>query len=205
MILNEFRKNQSGITLIETLVAASILIIGIVGALILTTYSIQVSEVSKQELIATNLAREGLEVVRNIRDTEWLDPSNPAWMDGIVGPGDTIYVVPIFDPATGEWTLLDITGSESNCDQRATTEACRVVFHDNDAGVDPMYLQYDSGVSSYDESDLLGYSRYIEIEDNSPDEKIHVTATVYYKGFSRSGAVFNNKIEISEDLTNWHE
>ena len=33
--------------------------------------------------VAAHLAAEGIEIVRNIRDSNWLDPSNPGWRDGL--------------------------------------------------------------------------------------------------------------------------
>ncbi len=64
-------QNQSGQTLIETLVAAFILIMGISAALGLATYSLGATTSIKQETVALGLAREGVEAVKNIRDTNW--------------------------------------------------------------------------------------------------------------------------------------
>jgi type II secretory pathway pseudopilin PulG len=65
-------KNQTGQTLIETLVASFILVMGIAAALALANYSFSaVMNISKQTA-ALGLAREGIEVVKNMRDTNWL-------------------------------------------------------------------------------------------------------------------------------------
>lgn len=66
------RQAQAGQTLIETLVAAFILIMGISAALGLATYSLSVTGKIKQQTIAIGLAREGIEVIKNMRDTNWL-------------------------------------------------------------------------------------------------------------------------------------
>ncbi len=65
-------KNQSGQTLIETLVACFVLVMGISAALGLANYSLRATTGIKQQIIAMGLAREGLEVVKNMRDTNWL-------------------------------------------------------------------------------------------------------------------------------------
>lgn len=65
-------KNQQGQTLIETIVAAFILTMGIGAALGLANYSLGVSTNIRNQTIAMGLAREGIEVVKNIRDTNWL-------------------------------------------------------------------------------------------------------------------------------------
>lgn len=63
---------QQGQTLIETLVACFILVMGISAALGLATYSLRATGNIKQQTIGLGLAREGLEVVKNMRDTNWL-------------------------------------------------------------------------------------------------------------------------------------
>ena len=65
-------KKQQGQTLIETIVAAFVLTMGIGAALGLANYSLGVSTNIRQQTIAIGLAREGIEVVKNIRDTNWL-------------------------------------------------------------------------------------------------------------------------------------
>ena len=63
---------QHGQTLIETLVACFILVMGITSALALATYSLGATGNIKQQIIGMGLAREGIEVVKNMRDTNWL-------------------------------------------------------------------------------------------------------------------------------------
>lgn len=69
------KTHQQGQTLIETLVAAFILVMGITAAVSLASYSLGISTNIKQRVVAIGLAREGIEVVKNMRDTNWLqDP-----------------------------------------------------------------------------------------------------------------------------------
>lgn len=73
MLTNFFKEhNQSGQTLIETLVAAFVLTMGISAALGLATYALNATSSIKQRVIAAGLAREGIEAVKNMRDTNWL-------------------------------------------------------------------------------------------------------------------------------------
>jgi type II secretory pathway pseudopilin PulG len=74
--MNFFRKNTRGETLAETLIALSILAIGITVASTVTSSSIQNLENTVNRIVATNLAREGLEAVHNIRETNWMKFSN---------------------------------------------------------------------------------------------------------------------------------
>lgn len=87
--------NQRGISLIETLVALFILAIGITAALSLVGYVSSITASTKNKIIATNLAREGVEAVRNIRDSNWLyygeggarDRWNDKWPKDPAGSG----------------------------------------------------------------------------------------------------------------------
>ena len=63
---------KKSFSLIETIVAISILTIGILGISFLISSQIASIHFSENKLIAAYLAQEGIEIVRNIRDTNWL-------------------------------------------------------------------------------------------------------------------------------------
>jgi len=63
---------ESGQSLIETIAAIFVLTMALTSALGLAIYVASTSSVNSNEIIATNLAREGVEVVRMFRDTNWL-------------------------------------------------------------------------------------------------------------------------------------
>jgi type II secretory pathway pseudopilin PulG len=67
-----FKNWQSGQTLIETMVGVLILTLGISGAIGLAVYSLNASTNISKQIVAIGLAREGLEVIKNMRDTNWL-------------------------------------------------------------------------------------------------------------------------------------
>ena len=60
-----------GFTLIETLVALVLITIATGPVLILATSSVNIASRIEHNLIASNLAQEGVEAIRNIRDTNW--------------------------------------------------------------------------------------------------------------------------------------
>lgn len=64
--------NRSGFTLIEVLIAILIFGLGLISAFVLSSTASSLSMRSKQEIIATNLLREQLELFKNIRDTNFL-------------------------------------------------------------------------------------------------------------------------------------
>ena len=62
--------NQAGFTLIE-LIASLFILIAILDIFIFISSSLNSSAVLRDSLIASNLAQEGVEVVRNVRDRDW--------------------------------------------------------------------------------------------------------------------------------------
>lgn len=68
--------NQSGQTLIETLVAVFMLVMGVSASLGLAIYALNSSRSVSKQIIASGLAREGIEAVKDMRDTNWLQ-QNP--------------------------------------------------------------------------------------------------------------------------------
>lgn len=66
-------RNQQGQTLIETLAAMFILVMGIAAAFGLATYALSTTNSMTNQIIGMGLAREGIEMVKNMRDTNWLN------------------------------------------------------------------------------------------------------------------------------------
>lgn len=62
----------TGFTLIELLIAISVFMIGIMGAFSLSLHNLNTARENYQRVIAADLAREGIELVRNVRDSNWL-------------------------------------------------------------------------------------------------------------------------------------
>lgn len=63
---------SKGFTLIEIMIAILVLSVGIVGIYALLPKIVLTFSVNTNRFIATQLAREGLELIRNIRDSNWL-------------------------------------------------------------------------------------------------------------------------------------
>ncbi len=83
------KKSQKGFTLAESVIAITLIIIGIVGVLNLVNRSAGFANIASNRLIAANLGQEGIEIVRNIRDSNWINQEN--WKRGLVGFCDGIF------------------------------------------------------------------------------------------------------------------
>lgn len=195
-------RRSAGVTLVETMVAVSILLIGVVTSLTLATYSIRLVSDSGKQLIASNLSREGLEVVRSMRDTNWLQGEN--WYYNLADPGDVVYVVPVFDAESGAWTLEEISAADATtCADPSNLTRCRLVLDDQGSGEEEMYLAYDAG-ATYTADQLTEYSRYLVLENDATTNRLLVRSVIHYQDKGRSFSVTSaRELELAEILTDW--
>jgi hypothetical protein len=75
------RVRSAGVTLVETLIASSLLAVSLAGSLALIAQTTRLVEGTHNELIGAQLAQEGVEIVHNIRMTNWIAGS--AWDAGL--------------------------------------------------------------------------------------------------------------------------
>jgi type II secretory pathway pseudopilin PulG len=81
--MNQFlnKRKLTGFTLLEIIIAIFFVTMGMGGAFTVIQKSFSILSLSGSRLVAANLAQEGIEVVRNIRDTNWLETQN--WDSGL--------------------------------------------------------------------------------------------------------------------------
>lgn len=63
---------KEGFSLIEILAVLFVISMALLGIVSLINQNIQVQSINKNNLIASSLAQEGIELIRNVRDTNWL-------------------------------------------------------------------------------------------------------------------------------------
>lgn len=97
---------MKGFTLLETIVAVGVIIIGLVSALTLITNALFYVSNIQDRLVAVNLVEEGIEVTRNIRDNNWLQ--NLSWNNGLAsGSYETSYNSTSLSPYSGNPLLFN--------------------------------------------------------------------------------------------------
>jgi Tfp pilus assembly protein PilV len=104
--------NQNGQSLLELLVALLILVVALTATITLIVNSINAGKESRNRLIATSLAREGVEIVRNIRDSNWIDPAAPNWDAGLTN-GTTATATPIIGIVGSPTTITFDNGANA--------------------------------------------------------------------------------------------
>jgi hypothetical protein len=74
------KKRGQGI--LEVVIAMSVIVMGLISIMSLVFFNINVQAYNHNMLVASNLAREGIEVVRNVRDSNWFN-SEIDWDDSL--------------------------------------------------------------------------------------------------------------------------
>jgi len=76
---------KKGFTLMEVIVAIAIITVALISIISLISFSISGIVANGSKTTAFGLAQEGLEIVRSIRDNNWLDYKRTTadWRDGI--------------------------------------------------------------------------------------------------------------------------
>ena len=167
--------SQSGQTLIETLVGLSVLVTGIVAGLSLAIFSFSGISDASQSDVASGFAREGIEAVRRLRDSNWLAgtisdcsgiPCYPLWLSapyditGAAGTGKEYRV--IFNPSasSNKWT---ISLANSGTDFRLYVQSAGAYTHTVSANPTPfsrkINIIYASTASPYDATSPLVLAR----------------------------------------------
>ena len=74
--------NSKGFTLLETIAAIAILMSGVLVVYASSARMLAYTYDNQYQLVASYLAQEGIETVRNIRDQNWIDGAE-GWRDGL--------------------------------------------------------------------------------------------------------------------------
>ncbi|MDB5254035.1 MAG: seg [Parcubacteria group bacterium] len=178
-------KHHSGFTLVETLVAISVLLLSVTGAFSAARNGIISATYSKDQVIAFYLAAEAVEEIRNIRDTNGLNPSHPGWLTGIAAQAS--------DPCYfGKVCTIDIVNTDVNGNPTIATcsggsGTCPVLK------LDPTYGFYGYSAGWKDTI----FNREIKLKQINADEVSILVSVIWKKG------VVNRTFNIRENIFNW--
>ncbi len=181
---NKFFKK--GFTLLEVIVAIFILTVGVGGSFALIQQTLFTATMAQSRIIAAYLAQEGIEIIRNIRDNNWLEqresPPLPLWNEGLNS----------CSPPSSCCEADNETDTPSSYPPLTTITGC--------AFDDLSYLNIDSnGFYSYSHGEQTKFKRKIFIERISAD-KMKVVVIVEWQDRGKI-----HQIEVVEHITNWYE
>lgn len=219
---------SSGFSLLETLVAISILMMTIVGPLSLASKGIVFADYVKDEIAGFYLAQEAIEAIRNIRDSNI--KNNSSWLASIKEKcmSDTGSIPCRIDlwnysPATG-YGLEECKQAMSAgvCDEetRKNFERLKVVDVGDSHGRVKLYgYNFTDGIKDGKTPEDSMFSRRITITpityegkglsadelsqtqfDPSGIDEINVTVEVYWSRSSLKGIYAERKVKVSENM-----
>lgn len=175
-------RQRRGFTLIEALVAISIITIAAAGPLYGAAQALKVAQNSRNQLTAAHLAQEGLEYIRKIRDNNFL---------AVYATANSIYAWSNFKTAVaaclvsaGGCQIDPVVSSLGSC----PAGVCQKLYKKSLSGA--TYYSLDTSGT------ITPFTRKIEITYVSTDYvKVVSTVTWEFHGL--------NTIKVVDYLTNW--
>ncbi len=157
----EQNRRSAGFTLIEALIAITIVTFAITGPLLSAHRSIISAQDSNLQLTASHLAQEGIEHVRAMRDNYYLEAYRDSFTD------------PAIDPATVGWAafLASIASCGTSCTLDPTKPMGVGSSLESCASCQALYL--DPTTKVYSQSTLspkTPFTRTIQVISVSPNE-----------------------------------
>ena len=178
------RQGEAGFTLVETLVAITLITIAIVAPMGLTVQSLEAAYYARDKITASNLAQEGLEGIRSVRDGNVLATAKGT-------------VTPLFQgilPACSTACYVDAT-TRPNPTITDCGGACPVLRTNG------QLYAYDSSWKSTNFTRTLS-GCYIQTDNTCTavaSDEIRLTVVVSWK----TSAYKAQQITLSENLYNW--
>lgn len=181
--VTEIRGRVSGFTLVETLVAISLLMMAIVAPITLTVQSLRSAYYSRDQITAFYMAQEAIEAVRAIRDGQVLQiaqSSNGGAID-LFGP------IPL--------------GQDFRVDARKSDPAQSIALCSSDPGGACIPLQTDGTLYGYQSGwSNTNFTRTVRAQFvGSGQDELRVTVQVTWK----SGTYQSRTFSISENMYRW--
>ncbi len=122
---------MKGFTLIETLVAVTVLTLAVAGPFNALRGALVNSYIARDQLVATSLAQEGIEYVRSVRDANYL--ATATWLTGLNAcqPGPCVVdtalntisgtVAPLYISTSGLYSQANSSGAKVSIYTRTVT------------------------------------------------------------------------------------
>lgn len=179
--MKTFSSTTKGFTLVETLVALSIFTLSIVGLVSATAGGLNNVTYSKNKITAMALSAEGIELVRNIRDTKAIPGLGDGWGEFLKNSGGGVG-----DCTSPAGCFIDSeTLSVAGCPPNSCPYLQK---YTNGSGA--VYFGYQGGTNT-------PFARTIKISNVSSDE-ILITSTV---SWGQGSGI--KSVSTQEHLMNW--
>lgn len=193
-------RHLRGQTFIELLIAMAVITTGLFAAVTMVFSNMQLSDRDSDEIVAMNLAREGIEEAKALRDSNWL--AGDAFDNGLVS-GNDYTAIPRWNGAVSPGLSFDFAAD-------TFTDAATQVRRSTSFATPGFYTQVDPGATLTPWRRLLTFHPICETasgltypndgQDCGSDPKIGIRVEVAIQ-WQRKGKTFNRT--IYEDLFDW--
>lgn len=194
MILKKNKQlNASGFTLVEVMASVAILSIGLVGCLTAINYNLRNISSGEKKIAATSLAAEGIELARNVRDTNWLAGNN--WDLNIEGANPSSETIKFFcGNADNNQQVPSSPDTLAACGAN-----CRVYVYTKDGSGERCYSDDFGNQPGYNNTSPIATNFYRLITLNkTSDHSVDVEASVKWTEGSQT-----KSLTVKESLYNW--
>jgi prepilin-type N-terminal cleavage/methylation domain-containing protein len=187
-------RHNSAFTLVEVIIGIAILSIVMSSITVLTIISIQANQANVNRLTAYYLAQEGVEGLRNMRDSNWLQnygwDADSGW--GIDFEADGYYKIDYLPGGDPPWEL---TYGGNDLDVFLGSDL--MLYLANDGG----HVFYVNNTASWSDYSASRYNRYLHItHDVDGEDILEVTAVVFWDDHGNE-----RDVQVSTLLTDWRE
>jgi prepilin-type N-terminal cleavage/methylation domain-containing protein len=201
-----------GFTLPEVIIAISVLSMVLATATGILVSIIRTNSENLSKIVAYGLAQEGIEAVRNVRDSDWILGLD---FSGVKGSFNSPWGAKLYDIAPKYFTL-ELKSNDQGCVSASEVVNCVPFKLNYLEGFEEESWQNVSGVKIYKQEEAPFYfqgsqstgsqiesrfSRYLKIEQlDSSKEIIRVSSVVKYLDDNGNDA----EVVLTTDLSNWN-
>ncbi len=191
------RQKNKGFTIIETLVAISLLLLAITGPMVFAQTGLRAAFQSRDQITAFYLAHDAIEFIKNRRDHLILEKDSESWLDAFVGCESES------NSREGGCTLDTTTamGEVAECNFSGTLAiGC---LGENPNGQEDSHLKInanDGGVIGFDGSVNSIFSRTVYVDEGADPQEARVTVIVRWRSHENLGV---REIQVVEYARNW--
>ncbi len=157
-------KNNKGFTIVETLVAITILMIAIAGPLTTAFRGLTAAVYARDQVTASYLAQDAMEYVKNVRDNNWKEKPPKYWLNG-------------FDNCSSYNSACYVSTLNGDINLCSLVDECYLSVNENG------YRQSSSG------NKKTQFTRKFYITPTSNPDEVTATVVVAWKNGTVSNAV----------------
>jgi Tfp pilus assembly protein PilV len=189
---------SAGFTVVETLMAVAVLLLAITAPMTLAERSLASADAARREVTAFYLAQEGMEFIRNYKDSNALQTGGRSWLNGLAEcagtPGGTNKANE--QRGCGIDTTENAARNIETCSDVRNND-CAIYQNTNRGDID-LYGLFGMDRSSSDWV-VTDYTRRIFVDEITRNKEARITAIVTW-----NEGVGARNVRVDSTIFNWY-